>query len=50
MEVDEGDARLLQPMTERIIWRAFKAADAFGHRFVEKSTIPFIHLHPAHPP
>jgi hypothetical protein len=50
MEVDELDARLVQPMAERIIPRAFKVANALGHGFVEKTTIPFIHLHPANPP
>ena len=33
---DEGDARLLAPLTERIIGCAFKAANALGHGFVEK--------------
>ena len=36
MQVDEGDARLLQPVTERIIGCAFRVANALGHGFVEK--------------
>src|SRR5476651_564126 len=36
MQMDGGDARLLQPVTERIIGCAFRVADALGHGFVEK--------------
>jgi GxxExxY protein len=36
MQVDEGDARLLQPVTERIIGCAFRVANALGHGFIEK--------------
>jgi GxxExxY protein len=36
MQMDEGDARLLEPVTERIIGCAFKVANALGHGFVEK--------------
>jgi hypothetical protein len=35
MQVDEGDARLLAPVTERIIGCAFRVANALGHRFAE---------------
>jgi GxxExxY protein len=36
MQMDGGDARLLEPMTERIIGCAFRVANALGHGFVEK--------------
>jgi GxxExxY protein len=36
MQMDEGDARLLEPLTERIIGCAFRVANALGHGFVEK--------------
>jgi GxxExxY protein len=36
MQMDEGDARLLAPVTERIIGCAFRVANALGHGFVEK--------------
>ncbi len=36
MKRDEGDARLLEPVTERIIGCAFRVANALGHGFVEK--------------
>ena len=36
MQMDEGDARLLDPLTERIIGCAFRVANALGHGFVEK--------------
>jgi GxxExxY protein len=36
MQMDEGDARLLAPLTERIIGCAFRVANALGHGFVEK--------------
>ena len=36
MQMDEVDARLLQPVTERIIGCAFRVANALGHGFVEK--------------
>jgi GxxExxY protein len=36
MKMDERDARLLLPVTERIIGCAFRVANALGHGFVEK--------------
>jgi GxxExxY protein len=36
MQMDEGDARLLAPVTERIIGCAFRVANSLGHGFVEK--------------
>jgi hypothetical protein len=36
MQVDEGDARLLQSVTERIIGWAFRVANALGHGFGAK--------------
>jgi GxxExxY protein len=36
MQMDKGDARLLAPVTERIIGCAFQVANALGHGFVEK--------------
>jgi GxxExxY protein len=36
MQMDGGDARLLEPVTERIIGCAFRVANALGHGFVEK--------------
>ena len=36
MQMDEGDARLLLPLTERIIGCAFRVANALGHGFTEK--------------
>jgi GxxExxY protein len=36
MQMNEGDARLLQPVTGRIIGCAFKVANALGHGFIEK--------------
>jgi GxxExxY protein len=36
MQMDEGDARLLKPVTERVIGCAFRVADALGHGFVAK--------------
>jgi GxxExxY protein len=36
MQVDEGDAGLLAPVTERIIFCAFLVANALGPGFVEK--------------
>jgi GxxExxY protein len=36
MQMDEGDVRLWEPMTERIIGCAFRVANALGHGFVEK--------------
>ena len=34
MQVDEGDARLLAPVTGRTIFCTFKVANALGHGFV----------------
>jgi GxxExxY protein len=34
--MDGGDARLLEPVTGRIIGCAFRVANALGHGFVEK--------------
>src|SRR3984957_8398864 len=36
MQMDGGDARLWEPVTERIIGCAFRVANALGHGFVEK--------------
>ena len=36
MQMDEGDAWLLEPVTERIIGCAFRVANALGHGFIEK--------------
>jgi GxxExxY protein len=36
MQMDGGDAWLLEPVTERIIGCAFTVANALGHGFVEK--------------
>jgi GxxExxY protein len=36
MQMDEGDARLLEPVTRRIIGCAFTVANAPGHGFNEK--------------
>jgi GxxExxY protein len=36
MQMDEGDARLLEPVTGRIIGCAFRVANALGHGFAEK--------------
>jgi GxxExxY protein len=36
MQMDEGDARLLEPVTERIIGCAFRVANTLGHGFAEK--------------
>jgi PD-(D/E)XK nuclease superfamily len=36
MQMDGGDAGLLEPVTERIIGCAFRVANALGHGFVEK--------------
>jgi len=36
MQMDEGDARLLAPVPERIIGCAFRVANRLGHGFVEK--------------
>jgi hypothetical protein len=36
MQVDEGDAHLLESVTGRIIGCAFRVANALGHGFVEK--------------
>jgi len=36
MQMDGGDALLLEPVTERIIGCAFRVANALGHEFVEK--------------
>ena len=36
MQMDEGDARLLAPVTERIVGCAFRVANRLGHGFVEK--------------
>jgi GxxExxY protein len=36
MQMDEGDARLLQSVTGRIIGCAFRVANALGHGFIEK--------------
>jgi GxxExxY protein len=36
MQLDEGDARLLEPVTERIIGCAFRVANALGYGFVER--------------
>jgi hypothetical protein len=36
MQMDERDAWLLEPVTERIIGCAFRVANALGHGFVEK--------------
>jgi hypothetical protein len=44
MKMDEGDTRLLQPATERIIGRAFGVANVGGHGLVKKWTNP---LHPS---
>jgi hypothetical protein len=36
MQMDEGNARLLDPVTERIIGCVFRVANTLGHGFVEK--------------
>src|ERR1700739_4666200 len=36
MQMDEGDTRLLPPVTGRIIGCAFRVANALGHGFIEK--------------
>jgi GxxExxY protein len=36
MQIDKGNTRLLEPVTERIIGCAFRVANALGHGFVEK--------------
>jgi hypothetical protein len=36
IKMDEGDGRLLEPVTERIIGCAFRVANALGHGFAEK--------------
>ena len=36
MQMDEGDARLLQPVTGRITGCAFQVANGLGPGFVEK--------------
>ena len=36
MQMDEGDARLLQPVTGWIIGCAFRVANGLGHGFIEK--------------
>ena len=36
MQMDEGDGRLLQSVTGRIIGCAFRVANALGHGFIEK--------------
>jgi len=36
MQMDEGDARSLRPVTGRIIGCAFRAANALGHGFIEE--------------
>jgi GxxExxY protein len=36
VQMDGRDARLLVPVTERIIGCAFRVANALGHGFVEK--------------
>jgi GxxExxY protein len=36
MQIDKGDTRLLEPVTERIIGCAFRVANALGQGFVEK--------------
>jgi len=36
MQMDEGDSRLLDAVTERVIGCAFRVANALGHGFVEK--------------
>src|SRR5476649_910333 len=36
MQMDAGDALLLEPVTQRIIGCAFRVANALGHGFVEK--------------
>jgi PD-(D/E)XK nuclease superfamily len=36
MQIDGGDARLLEPLTERIIGCAFRVANALGHGLVKK--------------
>jgi len=36
MQMDGGDARLSEPVTERIIGCAFRVANALGHGFLEK--------------
>jgi GxxExxY protein len=36
MQMDGGDARLLEPVTERIIGCACRVANTLGHGFVEK--------------
>jgi hypothetical protein len=35
-QMDEGDAGLSEPVTERIIGRGFSVANALGHGFIEK--------------
>jgi hypothetical protein len=37
MRMDEWDARLLDPVNERIIGCAFRVANALGSGFVEKA-------------
>jgi hypothetical protein len=39
MQMDEGDSRLLEPVTERIIGCAFRVANALGHGFVESVAV-----------
>jgi GxxExxY protein len=36
MKMDEGNALLLEPVTERIIGCAFRVANGLGHGFVER--------------
>jgi hypothetical protein len=36
MQMDEGDARLLEPLTERIIGCALRVANTLGLGFVKK--------------
>jgi hypothetical protein len=36
MQMDGGDAWLLEPVIERVIGCAFRVANALGHGFVEK--------------
>jgi GxxExxY protein len=38
MQMDDGDARLLLPVTERIIGCAFRVANALGHGFLRKGS------------
>jgi hypothetical protein len=40
MQMDEGDSRLLEPVTEQMIGCAFTVANALGQGFVEIRSVP----------